>query len=132
MRGTSSRWSCCAILAPMWLGAGLGLTAMAWPPAAAEAAAKGRSRDIVVLRSERWIDTVRGTLKSLAAAPAEEVVVVVKFRDRRKAVLGTETVTLGPLAPGEEREFQVPMPEKVRKATSWEITARARWGASKR
>ena len=100
------------------------------PPEAATA--KGRTADLVVLRSERWIDTVRGTLKSLASAPAEEVVVVVKFRDRRKAVLGTETVTLGPLAPGEEREFQVPMPEKVRKASSWEITPRARWGASKR
>ena len=111
----------------------LGLAAWAWPGPPPEAAtAKGRTGDLVVLRSERWIDTVRGTLKSLAAAPAEEVVVVVKFRDRRKAVLGTETVTLGPLAPGEEREFQVPMPEKVRKATSWEITPRARWGSPRR
>jgi hypothetical protein len=113
--------------------AGAGLAAIAWPAAPARAgAARGRDRDLVVLRSERWIDTVRGTLKSLAAVPAEEVVVLVKFRDRRKAVLGTETVTLGPLAPGEEREFQVAMPEKVRKATSWEITPRARWGASRR
>ncbi len=115
------------------LAVALGLPAgpSAGPPPEA-AAAQSRTADLVVLRSERWVDTVRGTLKSLAAVPAEEVVVVVKFRDRRKAVLGTETVTLGPLAPGEEREFQVPMPEKVRKATSWEITPRARWGAPKR
>ena len=111
----------------------LGLAAGPWPGLPPEAATtKGRAGDLVVLRSERWIDTVRGTLKSLAAVRAEEVVVVVKFRDRRKVVLGTESVTLGPLAPGEEREFQVPMPEKVRKATSWEITPRARWGTSKR
>jgi hypothetical protein len=102
-------------------------------PSTPEAASpRPKAKDLVVLRSERWVDTIRGTLKSLAAAPAEEVVVVVKFRDRKKTLLGTETVKVGPLQPGEERDFQVPMPDKVRKATTWEITPMARWGAAKR
>lgn len=103
------------------------------PASAAEAAsARPKARDIVVLRSERWIDTVQGTVKSLAAAPADEVVIEVRFRDRRKKILGTESVKVGPLEPGQEREFRVPMPEKVRKATSWEITPRALWRPRKR
>lgn len=96
------------------------------------ASPRPKAKDIVVLRSERWIDTVQGTLKNLAAKPADEVVIEVRFRDKRRKVLGTETVKVGPLDPGQEREFQVPMPEKVRKATSWEITPRALWRAGKR
>lgn len=111
------------------LAVGLTLAPGAWPEAAAP---QGRDRDIVVLRSERWIDTVRGTLKSLSPTPADEVVVVVRFRDARNKFLGTESVTLGPLEPGQEREFQVPMPEKVRKATAWEITPRALWRPQRR
>ena len=122
-----------AVRRTVYLAAAMALAPGGSPGPPLEAAtSRGRADGIVVLRSERWIDTVRGTLKSLAAAPAEEVVVVVKFRDRKKTVLGTETVKVGPLQPGEERDFQVPMPERVRKATSWEITPMARWGAAKR
>ncbi len=111
--------------AALFTGA-LGLAAAAWPAAPAEAAAaKGRSREIVVLRSERWIDTVRGAVKNVAATPADDVTLDVRFRNARKTVLGTQTIRLGPMQPGEEREFQVAMPEPVRSATSWEITPRA-------
>jgi len=96
------------------------------------ATARARDKDIVVLRSERWIDTVQGSLKNLASVAADEVVVMVRFLDRRRKALGTETVKVGPLDPGQERDFQVPMPERVRKAASWEIVPRARWAASRR
>lgn len=103
------------------------------PVSTPEAASpRPKTADFVVLRSERWIDTVQGTLKSLAAKPADEVVIEVRFRDKRKKLLGSETVKLGPMEPGQEREFRVPMPEKVRQAASWEIIPRALWRPGKR
>jgi hypothetical protein len=105
---------------------------VALPSTPEAASSRPKTTDLVVLRSERWIDTVQGTLKSLAARPADEVVIEVRFRDKKKKLLGSETVKLGPMEPGQEREFQVPMPEKVRKAASWEIIPRALWRANKR
>jgi len=112
---------------------GLLLAAVAWPgPAAGAAAARGRSRDIVVLRSERWIDTVRGAVKNAGLVPAEDVVLDVRFRNARGTVLGTASVRVGPLQPGQEREFQVPMAEPLRSAASWKITLRATFRPTKR
>lgn len=98
------------------------------PPAREAAAVPRRARAIVILRTERWIDTVRGTLKNAGARPAMDVVLTVRLRNARGTVLGTETVPVGPLAPGEEKEFQLALPEKLRSAARWEITPRAVFG----
>jgi len=109
------------------------LAAIPMPQAPAEAKTSlRRSRDIRVVRSERWIDTVRGAVKNVASRAAQEVVLDVRLRNARGTVLGTETVRVGPLGPGEEKEFQLSLPEKVRSATRWEITPRASFGARAR
>ncbi len=116
-----------------WLAAALaaGLALAAAGPGWA-AAPQGRRSPIVVLRAERWIDTVRGAVKNTAPVPAYDVVLHVRLRNSRHTVLGTETVELGTLQPGEEREFQVSLAEPERTAAIWEIMPRATWRPQKR
>ena len=37
------------------------------------------NKDLVIAHSERWIDTIKGTVKNVSADRAEEVVIVVRF-----------------------------------------------------
>ena len=64
-------------------------------------AATGKSRDLVVLDHERWLDTLKGTVKNYGKRPAREVTVVVKFFDRKKKALGTQRVNVGDLRSGD-------------------------------
>jgi len=99
------------------------------------------NKDLVILHSERWIDTLKGTVKNVSPTRAEEIVIVVRFygapgaatpaRRPRKAArrqeLGQQTVKVMALDSGQEARFEVEIAEKHRTATSYKFDPRAIW-----
>src|SRR5574337_146791 len=103
------------------------------------------NKELVILNSERWIDTVKGTVKNMSANRAEEVVIVVRFfggsatpvrpHNRRRTTrqeLGEQPVKLPPLDAGQEAPFEVEIAEKYRTATSFKFEPHAIWRATSR
>lgn len=95
-----------------------------------EAATK-KGGDLVVLDHERWLDTLKGTLKNFGPTPARNVTVVVKFFDKKKNALGSQRVSLGDLASGEQRSWSLAIVERNRPATRYEFTVYAIRGGKK-
>lgn len=103
--------------------------------------ASAANKDLVILHSERWIDTLKGTVKNVSPNRAEEIVIVVRFygdpgtsgpaRRPRKAArrreLGQQTVKVMALDSGQEARFEVDIAENHRKATSYKFDPRAIW-----
>lgn len=109
-----------------WLGLGLvvafcvGFAQPAW-------AATSKSRDIVVLDHERWLDTLKGTVKNYSKRPAREVTVIVKFLDKKKKALGTQRVTVGDLRSGDQSSWSLAISERHRAATHYVFETHAIW-----
>ncbi len=102
--------------------------------------ASAANKDLVIVNSERWIDTIKGTVKNVSADRAEEVVIVVRFyggavsttrpHGRKSAPhqeMGQQTVRMATLEPGQEAPFEVEIAEKHRKATSFKFEPHAIW-----
>ncbi len=102
--------------------------------------ASAANKDLVIANSERWIDTIKGTVKNVSADRAEEVVIVVRFygepgtstpvRRRgstRHQEVGQQTIRLATIEPGQEAPFEVEIAEKHRKATSFKFEPHAIW-----
>ncbi|MBZ0170429.1 hypothetical protein MELA_01541 [Candidatus Methylomirabilis lanthanidiphila] len=98
------------------------------------------NNELVILNSERWIDTLKGTVKNMSSDRAEEVVIVVQFfgeavnqavpRKRKAAPrqeLGQQTVKLPPLDAGQEAPFEVDIAEQHRTAPSFKFEPHAIW-----
>ena len=98
------------------------------------------NKDLVIVNSERWIDTIKGTVKNVSADRAEEVVIVVRFygepatsarvrrrRSTRHQEVGQQTVRIAALEPGQEAPFEVEIAEKQRRATSFKFEPHAIW-----
>jgi hypothetical protein len=107
--------------------------------------ASAANNDLVILKSERWIDTLKGTIKNMSADRAEEVVIVVRFfggsatparpyrrRHTTRQELGRQTVKLSPLDSGQEVPFEVEIAEQHRTATSFKFEPHAIWRAMRR
>lgn len=102
--------------------------------------ASAANKDLVILTSERWLDTLKGTVKNVSAQRAEEVVLIVRFfgqtlshtRPQRskpapRQELGRQTVRVVALDPGQEAPFEIEIAEKHRMATSWRFEPHAIW-----
>ncbi len=102
--------------------------------------ASAANKDLVIVSSERWIDTIKGTVKNVSADRAEEVVIVVRFygdavsatrphtrKPARHQEMGQQTVRMAALEPGQEAPFEVEIVEKHRKATSFKFEPHAIW-----
>ena len=102
--------------------------------------ASAANKDLVIIESERWIDTIKGTVKNVSADRAEEVVIVVRFygdavsttrpqsrKSARRQEMGQQTVKMATLEPGQEAPFEVEIVEKHRKATSFKFEPHAIW-----
>jgi hypothetical protein len=87
----------------------------------------GKKGDLVVLDYERWVDTLRGTVKNFSKANARDVTVVVKFLDRKKKELGTQRVNVGDLRSGEQSSWSLSIQERNRAATRYEFRVHAIW-----
>ena len=107
--------------------------------------AAAANKDLVILTSERRIDTLKGTVKNVRADRAEEVVIVVPFFGRTlnrtrpqrnkpapRQELGRQTVRVMALDPGQEAPFEVEIAEKYRTATSFKFKPHAIWRAASR
>jgi hypothetical protein len=108
-------------------------------------AASAEAKELVILHSERWIDTLKGTVKNMSADRADEVVIVVRFfgeavtpvrpyrrRPTSRRELGRQTVKLPPLDAGQEAPFEVEIAEQHRTATSFKFEPHAIWRAMSR
>ena len=89
-------------------------------------APSGKNRDLVV-EYERWIDTLKGTVKNFSKGSARDVTVVVKFLDKKKKVLGTQRVSVGDLRSGDQSSWSLPIQERNRPATSYQFEVHAIW-----
>jgi len=99
------------------------------------------NKDLVILHSERWIDTLKGTVKNVSADRANDIVIVVRFygdpgtsgparRPRpapRRQELGQQTIKVMALDSGQEARFELDITENHRKATSYKFDPRAIW-----
>ncbi len=98
------------------------------------------NKDLVIVDSERWIDTIKGKVKNVSADRAEEVVIVVRFygdaastarssgrKSAGRREMGQQTVKMATLEPGQEAPFEVEIAEKHRKATSFKFEPHAVW-----
>jgi hypothetical protein len=103
--------------------------------------ASAANKDLVILHWDRWIDTLKGTVKNVSPDRAEDIVIIVRFygdpgtstvarRPRpapRRQELGQQTVKVMTLDSGQEARFEVDIAENHRKATSYKFDSRAIW-----
>jgi hypothetical protein len=103
--------------------------------------ASAANKDLVILHWERWIDTLKGTVKNISPNRAEEIVIIARFygdpgtsgpaRRPRKAArrqeLGQQTVKVMALDSGQEARFELDIAENHRKATSYKFEPHAIW-----
>jgi hypothetical protein len=87
----------------------------------------GKNRDLVVMDYERWLDTLKGTVKNFSKASARDVTVVVRFLDPRKKVLGTQQVSVGDLRSGDQSSFSLAIQERNRPAKTYQFEVHAIW-----
>lgn len=108
---------------------GIGVVIAIFTVAVAQPAWAGasKSRDLVVLDHERWLDTLKGTVKNYSKRSAGDVTVIVKFFDKKKKALGTQRVNVGDLRSGDQSSWSLPISEKHRAATHYEFETHAMW-----
>ena len=117
-------------LASLSLGICLAFLALATTAHAAKAVTKapgGRNRDLTVLDHERWLDTLKGTVKNFSKGSARDVTVVVKFLDKRKKVLGSQSVSVGDLRSGDQSSWSLAIEERNRPAANYVFEVHAIW-----
>jgi len=104
-------------------------------------AAAATNKDLVIIHSERWIDTLKGTVKNVSADRAEDIVIVIRFygdsgasssarrppKPARRQELGQQAAKVASLDPGQEAPFEVAIVENHRKATSYKFDPHAIW-----
>jgi hypothetical protein len=87
----------------------------------------GKNRDLAVLDYERWIDTLKGTVKNFSKSSARDVTVVVRFLDKKKKALGTQRVGVGNLQSGDQGSWSLAIEERNRSATNYVFEVHAIW-----
>lgn|SRR5574341_239429 len=90
-------------------------------------APSGKNRDLVVLDYERWLDTLKGTVKNFSKGSARDVTIVVRFLDQKKKVLGTQRVSVGDLRSGDQSSFSLAIQERNRPAKTYQFEVHAIW-----
>jgi len=115
-----------SLRAGIWTGICLAVVLTA---AMAQAATKpsGKKGDLVVLDHERWIDSLKGTIKNFSRASAQDVTILVKFLDKKKQVLGTQKIEVGDLRAGEATAWSLSINRENRPATSYQFEIYAIW-----
>jgi hypothetical protein len=92
----------------------------------ADAASKGKGA-LVVVEHERWLDTLKGTVKNFGKSKARDVTVIVRFQDKRKKPLGVQRVSVGDLNSGDQASFSLAVEERNRPAAHYQFEAHAIW-----
>jgi hypothetical protein len=110
-----------------WVAFGVVVVIVAVAVAQPAWAAAAKSRDLVVLDHERWLDTLKGTVKNFSKRPARDVTVIVKFLDKKKKSLGTQRVSVGDLRSGDQSSWSLAISEKHRAAAHYQFETHALW-----
>ena len=110
-----------------WVAIGVVVVIVAVAVAQPAWAATAKSRDLVVLDHERWLDTLKGTVKNFSKRPARDVTVIVKFLDKKKKTLGTQRVNVGDLRSGDQSSWSLAIAEKNRSAAHYQFETHALW-----
>jgi hypothetical protein len=115
----------------VWLWVLLALVVLAAAPAHAAKpvtrAPSGKNKDLVVIDYERWIDTLKGTVKNFSKGSARDVTVVVRFLDKRKKMLGVQRVSVGDLRSGDQSSWSLAIQERNRPAKNYVFEVHAIW-----
>jgi len=111
--------------ASAWVG--LFLAAVVLVAAQPSWSASSKGRDLVVVDHERWLDTLKGTIKNFSKKSARDVTVIVKFFDKKRKPLGTQRVSVGDLHSGDQASWSLPIDEKNRPAARYEFEMHAIW-----
>lgn len=90
------------------------------------AAAKS-GRDLVVLDHERWLDTLKVTIKNYSKRPARDVTLVVKLFDKKRKALGTQRINVGDLRSGDQGSWSLAISDKHRAAEHYAFETHALW-----
>ncbi len=98
---------------------------VAW--GSADAASRATKGTLVVVEHERWLDTLKGTVKNFSKNKARDVTVIVRFQDKRKKPLGVQRVSVGDLGMGEQASFSLAIAERNRPATHYQFEVHAIW-----
>jgi len=116
------------------LGAAVSLAAASltgMPALAAKSSSKPAQKssrtgmDLTVIEHERWLDTLKGTVKNFGPGSARDVTVIVKFLDKKNKPLGTQNVSVGDLGPGHQNSWSLAIKEKHRPAVRYEFEVHA-------
>ena len=111
-----------------WLAAGAlsGTPALAAKSAIPPAQKSSRPKmDLTVVEHERWLDTLKGTVKNFSPGSARDVTVIVKFLDKKNKPLGTQSVSVGDLGPGHQSSWSLAIKEKHRPAVRYQFEVHA-------
>ena len=126
-RRASGRWMIC-----LWVLVCLAGAALTEPSAmAAKAPSKPSSKsskkgnDLTVIEYERWLDTLKGTVKNFGPDPTRDVTVMVRFVDKKNKVLGLQRVSVGDLGPGHQSAWSIAILEKNRPAVRYDFEVHA-------
>jgi hypothetical protein len=80
-----------------------------------------KGSDLTVTEYERWLDTLKGTVKNFGPGPARDVTVMVRFVDKKNKVLGMQNVSVGDLGPGHQSDWSISIVEKNRPAVRYDF-----------
>jgi len=80
-----------------------------------------KGNDLTVIDYERWLDTLKGTVKNFGPGPTRDVTVMVRFVDKKNKVLGLQSVSVGDLGPGHQSSWSIAILEKNRPAVRYDF-----------
>jgi hypothetical protein len=84
-----------------------------------------KGMDLTVIEHERWLDTLKGTVKNYGPGSARDVTIIVRFVDKKNKTLGTQTVSVGDLGTGHQGSWSIAIKEKHRPAVRYEFEVHA-------
>ena len=125
-RASGRRLLCLGAAASLAAASLMGASALAAKSASKPSQQSSRKgMDLTVIEHERWLDTLKGTVKNYGPGSARDVTVIVKFVDKKNKRLGTQNVSVGDLGPGHQSSWSLPIKEKHRPAVRYDFEVHA-------
>ena len=125
-RATGCRMICLWVMVCL-AGASLAATSALAAKAPSKPSTKSTKKgtDLTVVEYERWLDTLKGTVKNFGPGPARDVTVMVRFVDKKNKILGMQNVSVGDLGPGHQSSWSIAIVEKNRPAVRYDFEVHA-------
>jgi len=123
----SGRWMICLWVMLCLAGTSLAVTSATAAKAPSKPSTKSTKKgsDLTVIDYERWLDTLKGTVKNFGPGSARDVTVMVRFVDKKNKVLGMQNVSVGDLGPGYQSSWSIAIVEKNRPAVRYDFEVHA-------